>query len=39
MKYVVESGEFEIMVGDPARDSDLQKVIPTATKQIPNPNK
>lgn len=27
MKYVVEPGEFEIMVGNSSRDSDLQKVI------------
>ncbi len=26
MKYVVESGEFEIMVGNSSRDQDLQKV-------------
>jgi beta-glucosidase len=32
MKYVVESGEFEIMVGDSARDFDLQKVTPTVMK-------
>jgi len=31
MKYVVEPGEFEIMVGNSARDSDLQKVILTVT--------
>jgi beta-glucosidase len=29
MKYVVEPGEFEIMVGNSSRDSDLQKVILT----------
>jgi beta-glucosidase len=29
MKYVVELGEFEIMVGNSSRDSDLQKVILT----------
>ena len=27
MKYVVEPGEFEIMVGNSSRDSDLQKMI------------
>jgi beta-glucosidase len=27
MKFVVEPGEFEIMVGDSSRDSDLQKVV------------
>jgi beta-glucosidase len=32
MKYVVEPGEFEIMVGDSSRDADLQKVILTVTK-------
>ena len=31
LKYVVEPGEFEIMVGNSARDSDLQKVILTVT--------
>jgi beta-glucosidase len=29
MKYVVESGEFEIAVGNSSRDADLQKVILT----------
>ncbi len=29
MKYVVEPGEFDIMVGNSSRDSDLQKVILT----------
>jgi beta-glucosidase len=29
MKYVVEPGEFEIMVGNSSRDADLQKVILT----------
>jgi beta-glucosidase len=29
MKYVVEPGEFEIMVGNSSRDSDLQKVVLT----------
>ena len=32
MKYVVEPGEFEIMVGKSSRDADLQKVILTVTK-------
>jgi beta-glucosidase len=27
MKYVVEPGEFEIMVGNSSRDCDLQKVV------------
>jgi beta-glucosidase len=27
MKYVVEPGEFEIMVGTSSRDEDLQKLI------------
>ena len=27
MKFVVEPGEFEIMVGNSSRDGDLQKVI------------
>lgn len=27
MKYVVEPGEFEIMVGNSSRDADLQKVV------------
>ena len=27
MKYVVEPGDFEIMVGNSSRDCDLQKVI------------
>ena len=29
MKFVVEPGEFEIMVGNSSRDADLQKVILT----------
>lgn len=29
MKYVVEPGDFEIMVGNSSRDSDLQKVVLT----------
>jgi beta-glucosidase len=32
MKYVVEPGEFEIMVGTSSRDADLQKVVLTVTK-------
>ena len=32
MKYVVEHGDFEIMVGNSSRDADLQKVILTVTK-------
>jgi beta-glucosidase len=32
MKYVVEPGEFEIMVGSSSRDCDLQKMILTVTK-------
>ena len=32
MKYVVEPGEFEIMIGNSSRDQDLQKVILTVTK-------
>ena len=31
MKFVVEPGEFEIMVGNSSRDVDLQKVILTVT--------
>jgi beta-glucosidase len=31
MKYVVEPGDFEIMVGNSSRDCDLQKVILTVT--------
>jgi beta-glucosidase len=27
MKYVVEPGEFAILVGNSSRDADLQKVI------------
>ena len=27
MKFVVEPGDFEIMVGNSSRDADLQKVI------------
>ena len=32
MKYVVEPGEFEIMVGTSSRDGDLQKMILTVVK-------
>ena len=32
MKYVVEPGDFEIMVGSSSRDADLQKIILTVTK-------
>lgn len=32
MKYVVEPGEFEIMVGSSSRDEDLQKVSLTVSK-------
>ena len=32
MKYVVEPGDFEIMVGNSSRDSDLQKVVLTVRK-------
>ena len=32
MKYVVEPGEFEIMVGNSSRDEDLQKAILTVAK-------
>ncbi len=32
MKYVVEPGEFEIMVGNSSRDVDLQKTILTVVK-------
>ena len=32
MKYTVEPGEFEIMVGNSSRDEDLQKVILTVTQ-------
>src|SRR5581483_510619 len=33
MKYGVEPGDFEIMVGNSSRDADLQKVVLTVTKQ------
>jgi beta-glucosidase len=32
MKYVVEPGDFEIMVGNSSRDADLQKLILQVTK-------
>ena len=32
MKYIVEPGEFEIMVGNSSRDGDLQKMVLTVTK-------
>ena len=32
MKYVVEPGDFEIMVGTSSRDGDLQKVRLTVVK-------
>ena len=32
MKYVVEPGDFEILVGSSSRDADLQKVILTVTQ-------
>jgi len=32
MKYTVEPGEFEIMVGNSSRDTDLQKVVLTVVK-------
>lgn len=32
MKYLVEPGDFEIMVGNSSRDQDLQKVLLTVTK-------
>jgi beta-glucosidase len=32
MKYLVEPGDFEIMVGTSSRDSDLQKVVLTVRK-------
>lgn len=32
MQYVVEPGEFEIMVGNSSRDADLQKVVLTVMK-------
>jgi hypothetical protein len=32
MKFGVEPGEFEIMLGNSSRDSDLQKVLLTVKK-------
>jgi beta-glucosidase len=32
MKYVVEPGDFELMIGNSSRDADLQKLILTVTK-------
>jgi len=32
MNYIVESGDFEIMVGNSSRDGDLQKVMLTVVK-------
>ena len=32
MKYIVEPGTFEIMVGNSSRDCDLQKVVLTVEK-------
>jgi len=29
MKYVVEPGDFEIMVGNSSRDEDLSKIVLT----------
>ena len=31
-QFVVESGEFEIMVGNSSRDEDLQKVVLTVVR-------
>jgi len=31
MKYVVEPGDFDILVGNSSRDEDLQKVVLTVT--------
>ncbi len=31
MKYVVEPGEFEVLIGNSSRDGDLQKLVLTAT--------
>ncbi len=31
MKYVVEAGNFKILVGNSSQDADLQKVILTVT--------
>jgi beta-glucosidase len=32
MQFVVEPGEFEIMVGNSSRDEDLQKVVLTVAR-------
>ncbi len=32
LKFIVEPGEFEIMIGNSSRDCDLQKVVLTVTK-------
>ncbi|HEX4351138.1 MAG TPA: hypothetical protein VH251_12160 [Verrucomicrobiae bacterium] len=32
MKFTVEPGEFEIMVGNSSRDEDLQKIVLSVTK-------
>jgi beta-glucosidase len=32
MKYVVEPGDFEVMIGTSSRDADLQKLILQVTK-------
>jgi hypothetical protein len=32
MKYAVEPGDFEIMIGTSSRDEDLQKLILQVTK-------
>ncbi len=32
MKYVVEPGQFEIMIGNCSRDADLQTVVLNVTK-------
>ena len=32
MNYIVEPGEFEIMVGNSSRDEDLQKVVLTVAR-------
>jgi beta-glucosidase len=32
LRYVVEPGEFDILVGNSSRDADLQKVVLTVTK-------
>jgi beta-glucosidase len=32
MKYVVEPGDFEVMVGNSSRDADLQKLLLQVTR-------